>query len=194
MNIPYPPSSASEDDVVAATRYWLEKAVIGLNLCPFAKSVYIKEQVRFVVSLAETEEALQQELANELLLLHEADPEKVDTVLLIHPKVLNTFLEFNDFLEVADMIVETLGMEGEIQVASFHPQYQFANTAEDDMSNFTNRSPYPTLHLLREASIDRAVNVFPEASAIFEKNIGTMQRLGKFGWDDLVHDAKTEKD
>jgi len=167
-------------------RRWLEKAVIGLNLCPFAKSVYIKDQVRFVVSDANSAEALQAELARELLTLSETDPAKVDTVLLIHPHVLNDFLDFNDFLDVAEGTVAELGLEGEIQVASFHPDFQFAGTEADDISNYTNRAPYPTLHLLRESSIDRAVSAFPDAADIFERNIETMQRLGKPGWDKLL--------
>ncbi|WP_420475935.1 DUF1415 domain-containing protein [Noviherbaspirillum sp. ST9] len=177
------------DDVIAATRRWLEKAVIGLNLCPFAKSVYIKEQVRFFVSSADSTEALQADLAAELLKLKETDAAKVDTVLLIHPYVLTDFLDFNDFLDVVDATLETLGLEGEIQVASFHPQYQFADAGPDDISNYTNRAPYPTLHLLREASIDRAVDAFPDASDIFERNIETVQRMGKTAWDELLSDG-----
>jgi len=185
MKTPNPAVSPSPEHVIAATRRWLEKAVIGLNLCPFAKSVYIKDQVRFVVSAADSAEALQAELARELLTLSETDPAEVDTVLLIHPHVLSDFLDFNDFLDVAEGTVAELRLEGEIQVASFHPDYQFAGTEADDISNYTNRAPYPTLHLLRESSIDRAVSAFPDAADIFEKNIDTLQRLGKAGWDSL---------
>lgn len=181
-------SPPSPDDVIAATRRWLEKAVIGLNLCPFAKSVYIKNQLRFVVSSADSAEVLQADLAAELLKLKETDAAEVDTILLIHPYVLNDFLDFNDFLDVVDMTVDALGLEGEIQVANFHPGYQFADAGPDDISNYTNRAPYPTLHLLREASIDRAVEAFPDAAEIFERNIETMQRLGKNGWDKLFND------
>lgn len=177
-----------EEEVIAATRRWLEKAVIGLNLCPFAKSVHIKGQIRYTVSAAQSVEELQSELADALLFLQQADPEQVDTVLLIHPHVLDDFLEFNDFLEVADMTTAALGMEGDIQVASFHPRYQFAGTDVDDIGNYTNRSPYPTLHLLRESSIDRAVEAFPDAADIFEKNIETMQRLGRSGWYALFNE------
>lgn len=182
----------SHDDVVAATRRWLEKAVIGLNLCPFAKSVYIKDQVRFVVSTADSSEALQEDLAAELMKLKETDAAEVDTVLLIHPYVLNDFLDFNDFLEIVDMTVEALGLQGEIQVANFHPGYQFADASPDDISNYTNRAPYPTLHLLRESSIDRAVEAFPDAADIFERNIETMRRLGKTGWDKLLNDQSPD--
>lgn len=185
----HPPSHA---DIIAATRRWLEKAVIGLNLCPFAKSVYVKDQVRFFVSNAESAEALQADLAAELLNLKETDAAEVDTVLLIHPFVLNDFLDFNDFLDVVDMTVEALGLEGEIQVANFHPGYQFADASPDDISNYTNRAPYPTLHLLREATIDRAVEAFPAAADIFERNIETMRRLGKTGWAKLLNDQSPD--
>lgn len=170
------------EEIIAATRAWLEKAVIGLDLCPFAKAVYVRDQVRFVVSEAGTPEALLSDLVSELRTLSEADPEAVDTTLLIHPRVLEDFLDYNDFLDVAEAAVAEMGLEGEIQVASFHPHYQFADTDPDDVENYTNRSPYPILHLLREASVERAVAAFPEASGIFEKNIETMRRLGHEGW------------
>lgn len=169
------------EEVIAATRAWLEKAVIGLDLCPFARAVYVRDQVRFVVSEAETPEALLADLIRELRILSETDPEAVDTTLLIHPRVLEDFLDYNDFLDVAEAAVAELGLEGEIQVASFHPQYQFAGTEPDDVENYTNRSPYPILHLLREASVERAVAAFPDASEIFEKNVETMRRLGREG-------------
>jgi uncharacterized protein len=170
------------EEIVIATRAWLEKAVIGLDLCPFARTVYVRDQVRFVVSEAETPEDLLDHLVSELRTLSEADPEAIDTTLLIHPRVLTDFLDYNDFLDVAEDAVADLGLEGEIQVASFHPQYQFADTEPDDVENYTNRSPYPILHLLREASVERAVAAFPDASGIFEKNIETMRRLGHEGW------------
>jgi hypothetical protein len=177
--------NADDDVIVAATRRWLERAVIGLNLCPFAKSVYVKEQVRYVVSPARTPEELLETLMNELQDLADADPEKVDTTLIIHPFVLNDFLDFNEFLDVADAAVEDMSLDGELQVASFHPDYQFADTDKNDISNYTNRAPYPILQLLREDSIDRAVEAFPEAEEIFEKNIDTMEKLGHEGWDKL---------
>jgi uncharacterized protein len=164
---------------------WLERAVIGLNLCPFAKAVHVKQQIRYVVSEAKTLDDLAEDLVTELNFLGEASTEKVDTTLLIHPYVLNDFLDYNDFLDVADAIVEELKLTGEIQVASFHPQYQFADTEVDDITNFTNRSPYPTLHLLREASVEKAVAAFPEAADIFEKNMMTMRGLGGAGWKKL---------
>jgi hypothetical protein len=174
------------EDPIAATRRWLERAVIGLNLCPFAKAVYVKQQVRFVLSEATTPDALLDELASELSLLARTDPEVVDTTLLVHPRVLADFLDYNDFLDRADAAVAALGLEGEIQVASFHPQYRFAGTYADEMGNFTNRSPYPTLHLLREASIDRAVAAFPDPDVIVERNIATLEKLGPEGWDRLM--------
>ena len=173
------------ETVIAATRTWLEKAVIGLNLCPFAKAVYVKNQVRIQVSEASTPQQLAEELAAELQLLAEADPEEIDTTLLVHPKVLQRFLDFNDFQDIADAIVEELELDGVLQVASFHPKFQFEGTGINDVENYTNRSPYPTLHLIREESIDRAVAAFPEAEAIYERNIETMRQLGVAGWKTL---------
>ena len=174
-----------KDQVIADTRAWVDKAVIGLNLCPFAKAVQVKGQVRYVVSEASTPEQLIYDLAAELNRLHDTPAEEVDTTLLIHPQVLTDFLDYNDFLEAADALVEEIGLEGEIQVASFHPNYQFEGTAPDDITNYSNRSPYPTLHLLREDSIDRAVEAFPEAEAIFETNMKTLETLGHEGWKKL---------
>lgn len=185
-------SDPSVEQAIVATRTWLEKAVIGLNLCPFAKAVHVKNQIRYTVSAARTPEQLQSDLTSELLALNAANPEEIDTTLLIHPHVLHDFLDFNDFLEVADATVTDLGLAGLIQVASFHPCYQFADAASEDISNFTNRSPYPVLHLLREASVERAVTAFPDAAEIFERNIETMQRLGRAGWEQLGMNAGQE--
>ncbi len=171
--------------VIARTRAWLEAAVIGLNLCPFAKGVHVKGQVAYLVSDAADVETLQAELARALLALAAADPAQTDTTLLIHPQVLQDFEDFNQFLAVADDTLQSLGLEGVLQVASFHPQFQFAGTAPDDVTNATNRSPYPTLHLLREESIDRAVAAFPEAESIYEVNMATMEKLGSEGWSQL---------
>ena len=178
----------SHEEVIADTREWLEKAVIGLNLCPFAKSVYVKNQVRLVVSDATEPAQLAQELAAELRLLADTSPEETDTTLLIHPNVLQRFLDFNEFQDIADAIVAELELDGELQVASFHPKFQFEGTGINDISNYTNRSPWPTLHLIRESSIDRAVEAFPEAEAIFEKNIETVNQLGLDGWHALFAD------
>lgn len=178
------------DEIVAATRLWLEKAVIGLNLCPFAKAVYIREQIRYVVTDAASPEALIADLMAELRHLESADPEKVETTLIIHPKVLTDFLDYNDFLEIAEGVVDDLGLTGEIQVASFHPQYQFEGTGPDDIENYTSRSPYPMLHLLREASVERAVESIPDPADIYEANIATMRRLGHAGWRRLFSPLK----
>lgn len=186
-------TTPTDTEIIEATRHWLEKAVIGLNLCPFAKSVYVKNQVRFVVSHAPHIDALLEELERELQLLDDTDPEEVDTTLLIHPDILTDFLDYNDFLDIADDVVEELGYAGTLQVASFHPDYQFEGSEQDDIENFTNRAPYPTLHLLRESSIDRAVEAFPEADAIYEKNIETMKQLGHEGWAALGLDKPSKQ-
>ena len=175
----------SDDAVIAATKTWLERAVIGLNLCPFAKAVHVKNQVRYVVSQATTQEELLTDFLNELEFLAEVPSEKTDTTLLIHPGVLTDFLDYNDFLDVTDEALNDMDLEGELQVAGFHPQYQFAETQPDDIENFTNRSPYPMLHLLRESSVAMAVSAFPEADKIFDKNIETLRKLGHQGWDQL---------
>ena len=175
-----------DDNVVALTRAWVAEAVIGLNLCPFAKAVYVKDQVRYVVSHADDEAGLAQQLLEELQHLQAADPELLDTTLLVHPRVLQDFYDYNNFLDVADQVLEDAELDGVIQIASFHPQYQFADALPDDIDNYTNRSPFPVLHLLRESSIDRAVAAFPEASAIFERNIATMRDLGLNGWNRLA--------
>ena len=169
-------------DPLADTRRWLERAVIGLNLCPFAKAVFVKQQVRFVLSDASTPEALLEQLAEELLLLRDTPVEEIDTTLIVHPDVLQDFLDYNDFLDNADAAVEALGLEGVLQVASFHPAYQFAGTAPDDIGNYSNRSPHPTLHLLREDSVSRAVDAFPEADQIVGRNVETLEKLGIAGW------------
>lgn len=173
-------------DPIAATRNWLEKAVIGLNLCPFAKAVYVKNQVRLVLSDATTPEALVEQLAEELLLLRDTPAEEIDTTLIIHPEVLTDFLDYNDFLDNADAAVEALDLGGILQVASFHPDYQFDGTHPDDPSNCTNRSPFPTLHLLREDSVERAVAAFPDPDVIVERNIATLDKLGAEGFKRLL--------
>ena len=174
-----------DDDVLATTRHWLEAAVIGLNLCPFAKAVYVKNQVRLVVSQARHADDLLEELDHELDLLVATSADEIDTTLLIHPTLFEDFLDFNDFLEVADGVVDEHALEGVIQLASFHPQFQFDGTSAEDISNYTNRAPFAMLHLLREASVERAVAAFPEADAIFEKNIATLEKLGHAGWKAL---------
>jgi uncharacterized protein len=176
------PVNTSAGAAVQATQRWLEKAVIGLNLCPFAKAVHLKQQIRWATSAATDTATLRADLVRELEWLRNTPAEQTDTTVLIHPFVLGDFADYNDFLDIADAALAKLGLDGEIQIASFHPHYQFAGTAPDDIDNFSNRAPYPTLHLLREASIDKAVAAFPDAADIYERNIETLRRLGHAGW------------
>ena len=168
----------------------MERAVIGLNLCPFAKAPQVKGLVRYVQSEASDPAGLLTDLMNELQRLAKAPPERLETTLLVHPKVFTDFADFNDFIGVAEDAVTDLGLEGVIQVASFHPDYRFEGTTADDITNATNRSPHPTLHLIREDSIDRAVASFPEAETIYEANMATMERLGHKGWEALAEGWK----
>ena len=172
----------THQEAIDRTRAWIERAVIGLNLCPFAKSVYVNDRVRFVVSDATSRPVLLSDLEAELRHLAATDPAATDTTVLIHPYVLSDFLDYNDFLGEAEATIARLELEGTLQLASFHPGYQFAGVPADDITNYTNRSPYPILHLLREASVDRAVEAFPEASLIYERNLATLRRLGRAGW------------
>lgn len=171
--------------IIAATRAWLERAVIGLNLCPFAKSVHVNQRIRYCVSEATTREELLAELATELQALQAADPQACETTLLIHPQVFTEFVEYSQFLRAADKAISRQGLAEDFQLASFHPDYRFGDAAQDDIENYTNRSPYPTLHLLREASIAQAVATFPDTATIYEKNIATLRRLGHAGWQRL---------
>ena len=176
----------TDSPAINRTRAWVEHAVIGLNLCPFAKAVHTKGQIRWVLSDATEPKALLLQLVEELQHLAQADPEAVDTTLIVHPQVLQDFYDFNDFLGVAEDTLAELDLEGVLQIASFHPQFQFADAEPDDIGNATNRAPFPTLHLLREDSIERAVQAFPEAETIYERNIATLQRLGPEGWRKLM--------
>ena len=175
----------TEEQVLAKTRHWLETAVIGLNLCPFAKAVYVKNQVRLVVSKARHADDLLEELDRELDLLVATPASEIDTTLLIHPTLFEDFLDFNDFLEVAEGVVDEHELEGVVQLASFHPQFQFDDAEPDDISNYTNRAPFSILHLLREESVERAVEAFPQADTIFEANIAALEKLGHAGWKSL---------
>ena len=181
------------DEIIAATRKWLERAVIGLNLCPFAKAVHAHNRVRYCVSDAQSTAALLDDLVSELRTLKASDADECETTLLIHPYVLTEFIEYNQFLRTAEARVAKLGFAAEFQIASFHPQYQFGDAGPDDIENYTNRSPYPTLHLLRESSIERAVAAFPDAADIYEKNIETLRRLGHAGWERLWIDAPDKR-
>lgn len=177
-----PDTVGSAEAVVAATRTWLEQAVIGLQLCPFASSPYLNDRVRYCVSAQRSSVGLLEELFRELQVLQDTDPLTCETTLLIHPYVLTNFRHYNDFLDECDAAVAELGLDGELQVASFHPRYQFSGTHAEDIENYTNRSPYPMLHLLREASVARAVADFPAVDRIGERNIATLRRLGHEGW------------
>ena len=190
MNAPVPAGSApdcieSAERVIAATRMWLQKAVIGLQLCPFAAAPHLNDRVRYRVSTQRSSVGLLEELSEELQSLQDADPLQCETTLLVHPQVLTDFLDYNDFLDECDAALAELGLEGELQVAGFHPSYQFAGTRAQDIENYTNRSPYPMLHLLREASVARAVASFPDIDGISARNIETLRRLGHEGWRKL---------
>nr|QLG20407.1 hypothetical protein [uncultured bacterium] len=176
-------------EIIAAARLWLKRAVIGLNLCPFAKSVYVKEQVRYAVSSARTVDEVLDDLTRELDILVAADPLQVETTLLILPQALQNFADFADFLDLVEVTLKVQGLTGTLQVASFHPQYQFADAEENDISNYTNRAPYPILHLLREASLARAIRHHPDPSRIYQENMATLNALGLEGWHALGVDA-----
>ena len=180
---------ASAEVMVQDTLRWLERAVIGLNLCPFAKSVYVKGQVHCTVSAANDLETLRDDLLRELRDLVAHEPAVRDTTVLVVQHLLQDFYDYNDFLNVADDCLLALDLEGVVQIASFHPKYQFAGTDEDDITNFTNRSPYPTLHLIRESSIEQATQAFPNAADIYDTNMATMRRLGLEGWRRLMLEA-----
>jgi uncharacterized protein len=162
---------------IAATRAWLERMVIGLNLCPFAQAVHASDRIRYTVSQANCPELLALDLLQALRALSALESSTLETTLLIHPGTLREFADYNDFLDVADALVEELGLTGEIQIASFHPDYRFADTAANAIENYTNRSPYPMLQLLREASISDALASYPEPERIFERNIQTLRAL-----------------
>lgn len=180
-----PEPDAYQAAVLRDMQHWLEAAVIGLQLCPFAKAVHVRGQIHHVVSRASEPRLLLPVLEHELRALAGMDAQLRDTTLVILPDAFVSFLDFNDFLGLADDLLDTLELGGVLQIASFHPQFRFAGTSQEDITNATNRAPYPTLHLLREASVDKAVAAFPQADTIFEANIETLQRLGHAGWDAL---------
>lgn len=186
-------ASPDSERIVRSMQRWLEVAVIGLNLCPFAKAVHVRGQIRYAVSAATDRETLLQDLRTELSTLSSADPEQIDTTLLIHPDALHDFYDYNDFLRLAQKALRSLRLDGVIQIASFHPQYQFADADSADVQNYTNRAPFPALHLLRECSVARAVAAYPDASAIYQRNIATMQRLGAAGWSALGIEPLTDQ-
>ena len=176
------PDSATVTD---HTRQWLEKAVIGLNLCPFAKAPHVKNLVRISISQARHLDDFLEDLDRELQLLGDTPADELETTLLVHPTLFPNFDTFNQMLDIADAAVVDNGLEGIVQIAPFHPDFQFEGTDSDDIGNYTNRSPYPTLHLIREDSIAKAAQAFPDASAIFERNIALLEKMGHEGWDKL---------
>jgi hypothetical protein len=186
-----PNQAATHPEIIAATRKWLERAVIGLNLCPFAKGVHAKGQIRYAVSTATSVAALLDDLERELRFLTDAAPELIDTTLLVLPEALSDFAEFADFLDLVEVVLMTHGLSGVLQVASFHPDYVFADAETGDLSNYTNRAPYPTLHLIREASLSKATAAFPESADIYLRNIDTLNKLGLAGWLALDVDASS---
>ena len=173
------------DTVSEHTKQWLEKAVIGLNLCPFAKAPHVKNLVRIVVSEAHHLDGFLEDLDRELQLLGNTPASELETTLLVHPTLFPDFETFNQMLEIADDAVIENELEGIVQIAPFHPDFQFEGTEADDINNYTNRSPYPTLHLIREDSIVKAAEAFPDASAIFDRNIALLEKMGHEGWDKL---------
>ncbi len=180
----------SEKQIIAYTSAWVEHVVIGLNLCPFAKPVHTKGQIDYFLSHARDETTLAADLRLAMQRLIASTPEKMDTCLLIHPWVLSDFFDYNNFLDIADGILDELELIGVLQIASFHPHYQFAGTTEDDVTNCTNRSPFPMLHLLREKSLDKATAALPDANVIVDRNVDTMISLGHEGWNHLQSQLK----
>ena len=178
----------TEASVVALTQRWLERAVIGLNLCPFAKAVHAKRQIRYVVTFEASTQAVDALLEDELQKLHATPAELIDTTLIIHPNALTGFMAYADYLQEADELLFTLGFEGELQIASFHPDYEFGDAPTGDAAHCTNRSPYPMLHLLREASVDKAVAAFADAADIYGRNMETLRELGVEGYTRLLQD------
>jgi len=183
------------DAVVLATRAWLERAVIGLGLCPFARAAHVKDKIRYFVSAAEDADSLLADLRGELCALAEVDADVVETTLVIAPRVMTDFLDFNDFLGRGEALLKKLKLRGVLQIASFHPRYQFRDNLPEDVANCTNRSPYPTLHLLREDSISRAVAAFPDAAQeIVQRNIATLRALGAAGWQRTIAGEDTAEE
>lgn len=183
---PQPPSDAQ---AIAATQHWIERAVIGLGLCPFARTPVAQQRVRYRVSAARDTQTLAADLREEAQRLIAADPQQIETTVLIHPHVLGDFLDYNDFLDVAEATLAALGLDADLQIASFHPHYQFGDAEADAVENCTNRSPYPILHLLRADGVAAAIESVREPEAIYRRNIQTLRRLGRAGWDALWDDA-----
>lgn len=186
-----PADSTAGEQATTLTRVWVERVVIGLNLCPFAKPVHVRKQIQYTVSQASDEDTLARDLLRTMRSLMDTPAAIADTCLLIHPWVLQDFIDYNDFLDMADTLLEETGLTGVLQIASFHPDYRFAGTAMNEITNYTNRSPFPTLHLLREDSLDKAIAALPDASAIVDRNLATLNSLGHAGWAQLQHHILT---
>ena len=167
----------NESEIIGAVQHWVSSLVVDMNLCPFAGREVMRNRVRFTVTEAATEERLLMALQAELELLD--NDASVETTLLIHPLVLGDFPDYNQFLNYADSLLEQMRREGIYQIASFHPDYQFEGTGPDDAENYTNRSPYPLLHLLREESLERAISSYPDVGAIPVRNIQLMNGMGQ---------------
>jgi len=180
----------TERIAIEDTQAWLTRAVVGLNLCPFAKAVMAKGQVRYVVTEHSEPEHVLKLLQTEMQTLVDAAPDTLDTTLLIAPYLLPDFLDFNEFLFDCEAVLQDLDLEGVLQIADFHPGYQFAGTAPDDVENRSNQSPYPTLHLLREDSVSRAVEAFPDAAMIYDRNTALLRDMGTAGWQALGMQAR----
>ena len=175
------------EQALGAVRRWVERFIVELDLCPFAGRELLRNRIRFVVTESTTEEHLLSALETELALLN--NDEGVETTLLIHPDVLRDFVDYNQFLDRADQLLMQMGLEGVLQLASFHPDYQFAGTAADDAENYTNRAPYPLLHILREASVERSIAAYPDVEQIPVRNIALMNRLGLEKLQALLRDC-----
>jgi hypothetical protein len=167
----------TDESVISSVRQWVESVVVDLNLCPFAKRELVKSRVRFAVTEVSTEGQLLIALQAELELLN--NEPSVETTLLIHPNVLQSFYDYNQFLNYVDGLLAQLKLEGIYQVASFHPDYQFADTDPSDVENYTNRSPYQMLHLIREESLELAIASYPDVDDIPERNKKLMKSLGE---------------
>ncbi|MFW5425889.1 MAG: DUF1415 domain-containing protein [Methylophagaceae bacterium] len=166
----------SEQDIITPVKKWLEQLVIGLNLCPFAKQEFVNNRIRLYPSKATTVEMLLIDLQQELERLD--SDSNIETTLLIHPHILTDFYDYNDFLDIADGLLIDMNLDGIYQIASFHPDYQFADTEPDYAENYTNRSPYPLLHLIREKSLEEAIANYPNPELIPERNIKLMKEMG----------------
>jgi uncharacterized protein len=177
--------STTDEKIIAACRHWLEQAVIGLNLCPFARKPYNLNRLRFTLSHARHLDAYLELLEQEILLLLQTPAIEIETTLIIEPQLFTDFDVFLDAATLAEQVLQDVNADGTIQIAPFHPDFQFADEPHNDISNYTNRSPYPILHLIRESSIDQAVAAFPDAATIYERNKALLRRMGAEGWAKL---------